>query len=87
MNHTPEALLAAWEKRRRATWPATFERTMKSALLGRLVRLQADKDARAKLRQPELQSLPVTKREVPTPHTTPSLDGKSLASGEKPNED
>lgn len=81
-------LRAAWRQRRGDTWPDTFERSMESALLSRLVREHAKRIAR--MRQFHLQALdtlPVTKPAISTSRTTPSLDGKSLASGEKPDKD
>lgn len=38
---TPQLLHQAWQQRRRADWPATFEAAMQHPLLRRLVRAMA----------------------------------------------
>ena len=82
---TPDLLLAAWRRRRRSDWPATFEDTMSDPMLSRLVRAEAVGIALAALK-------PGSQRPAPRPlvHTTPlaapatrGIDRKRAASGDR----
>ena len=97
---TPELLHAAWQARRRAHWPATYEACMADALLGRLVHAQAVGLAQAAQRRADraqptaCPALPVDRPRPPpaapppAPPTRAALfDPKRLAAGDHDDDD
>lgn len=98
---TPELLHAAWQARRRAHWPATFEACMADALLGRLVHAQAVGMAQVAQRSAERAQAPSSPLGPPArvpaerPQPTPAppqrqaapFDPKRLAAGDHDDDD
>lgn len=87
---TPADLDAAWQRRRRADWPAGFDAVMADPMLSRLVRSEAVRAAvaqatRAAAPRPAPRAAPPHAPARPTaaPRTTaPLLDRKRLAAGD-----
>lgn len=89
---TADMLHAAWARRRRADWPSTFDATMASPLLSRLVRMEAIRAELARRRAAE--ALPAARTSpAPLPQRSParalrgglanSFDAKRLAAGDR----
>lgn len=87
---TEDMLRAAYGRRKRHDWPATFEAAMADAICSRLVRIEAWCNARrqvaAQAHQQRRERLTASKPKgrMPLPPTAPAvLDHKRLASGER----
>lgn len=69
---TPELLRQAWQARRRADWPATFEACMADELIGRLVRAKAFGLARAAMDRDRRKPWPPAAAPAPRPQDHPA---------------
>lgn len=95
---TPEQLVAAWQRCKRRTWPATFDAAMADPLYSRLVNMTALqtmlRDARAAKRaqlqaaqpNPHRPPWPARRPAATTPQPTPP-DRKRLAAGDTDDDD
>jgi len=87
---TDELLRKAYDERRRADWPPTYEETMEHPTYSRLVRMHAAHDAviarvvRPIVQPPEPPPLPRTSaKPLRVPRQQPILDHKRAAAGER----
>lgn len=83
---TSEELLAAYERSRKANWPATFDEAMADPVLSRLIAIAAKHPPRA-ARPPAVQQAP-SMHPARTPGTwrptsRPVFDRKRAAAGER----
>lgn len=79
---TEDELRAAWQSRRRANWPETFEEAMNDRCFHGLIRVQARIDqnkTKATAKAPRRTS----KTLIHIPHHPVVMDAKRLAAGER----
>ncbi len=84
-----EQLRAAWQDRRRATWPATFEEAMNDTSYRQIVQIEARIKANQAAKRVAKTTAPKPIRSLPKGHlplipsTPPVLDHKRRAAGER----
>ncbi len=85
---TDEQLREAWQARRRAAWPATFEEAMNDPNYRQIVRIEARIKANQAARRTSNKPVATPHRSPPgqlplIPSTPPVLDHKRRAAGER----
>lgn len=80
---SPADLHAAWERSRRATWPATYDEAMADATLSRIVRINALHPAPRITPAPAITAARRVRAWQPPALPTGGIDRKRAASGER----